>query len=525
MRRLPAGKWTAVALLSVLALVVGVHEFLAAPTVTLTYTAPEAAGTLFARLSGEERDRLLFATLQHVRSLHPEDRARWLSGRSLRILPGGGVAAKDTPAMHDRFRVYLTSLSDRGAVETLASLPAERRVTLRLQLVDAGAFHREVLNQDAGAELVCDAISRRLLGDGDRLTRYPGTGAAEITTTVRQVQAIGPLLDEVKWNPPPYPTLASLYDATNTAHYFETARESVEPASRFWLRPEYPSVAASLSATGPLTLDQRERLRTFLGTWGKGHYALLSGARLSDLQYKTLPDRDPFNAWTGEPVAEHLARLLWMRAVLDASEGKPIDGAGAAAMAIFWADRLERGESPYYLSTPAVRAIGCRAFSAMLRSASPAFTTDEWRALLGLFALRMAPYEKPWPEGRFLPAERRDPLERFVNQWRRAQERRYWQRWRFSQSMVDLLRVEIALEIYRLENPEYPERLSRLAPGILPAVPQDTLHRRDFVYKTDGLTFQLYSLGYDGKDDGGALRCDPDDPDSPGDWSWRVGGT
>jgi hypothetical protein len=62
----------------------------------------------------------------------------------------------------------------------------------------------------------------------------------------------------------------------------------------------------------------------------------------------------------------------------------------------------------------------------------------------------------------------------------------------------------IALKRYQLRHGEYPADLSALVPEILPAVPADPVDGKPLRYRrsADG-TFVLYSIGYDGKDDGG----------------------
>jgi hypothetical protein len=62
----------------------------------------------------------------------------------------------------------------------------------------------------------------------------------------------------------------------------------------------------------------------------------------------------------------------------------------------------------------------------------------------------------------------------------------------------------IALKRYQLRHGNLPERLSELLPELLPSVPLDPVDGKPLRYRrnTDG-TFLLYSVGADGKDDGG----------------------
>lgn len=75
-----------------------------------------------------------------------------------------------------------------------------------------------------------------------------------------------------------------------------------------------------------------------------------------------------------------------------------------------------------------------------------------------------------------------------------------------------------ALERYRLAQGGYPESLSDLVPKYLEAVPVDLMDGQLLRYKkrADGW-FDLYSVGYNGTDDGG-IKVD----DEKGDWIWPL---
>jgi len=79
------------------------------------------------------------------------------------------------------------------------------------------------------------------------------------------------------------------------------------------------------------------------------------------------------------------------------------------------------------------------------------------------------------------------------------------------QSSVDLARVAIALERYRLAHGEYPDSLDPLAPQFINPVPHDIINGHPLNYRrtADGL-FVLYSVGWNEKDDGGARGTGPD---------------
>jgi hypothetical protein len=62
----------------------------------------------------------------------------------------------------------------------------------------------------------------------------------------------------------------------------------------------------------------------------------------------------------------------------------------------------------------------------------------------------------------------------------------------------------IALKHYHLKHENYPDNLSKLTPELLASIPLDPVDGKPLHYRknTDG-TFVLYSVGANGKDDGG----------------------
>lgn len=96
----------------------------------------------------------------------------------------------------------------------------------------------------------------------------------------------------------------------------------------------------------------------------------------------------------------------------------------------------------------------------------------------------------------------------------------------YGQESVDLARVAIALERYRLARGQYPESLDPLAPQWMARLPRDIINGQPLQYRrtADG-QFVLYSVGWNEADDGGvvvlnkgsSLRVDI----NLGDWVWR----
>ena len=99
----------------------------------------------------------------------------------------------------------------------------------------------------------------------------------------------------------------------------------------------------------------------------------------------------------------------------------------------------------------------------------------------------------------------------------------------WSQASVDLARVAIALERYRLAHGEFPESLDALAPQFIAKLPHDIINGQPLHYRrTDDGQFVLYSVGWNETDDGGEVALDGPFGKSgnvninKGDWVWRY---
>ncbi|MCH8042981.1 MAG: hypothetical protein IID44_04620 [Planctomycetes bacterium] len=68
--------------------------------------------------------------------------------------------------------------------------------------------------------------------------------------------------------------------------------------------------------------------------------------------------------------------------------------------------------------------------------------------------------------------------------------------------------LALALAAYRADHGAYPRALSKLAPKYIAKLPRDPFAGADFRYRPVGKGYVLYSVGRNGKDDGG---IDPDD--------------
>jgi hypothetical protein len=89
-------------------------------------------------------------------------------------------------------------------------------------------------------------------------------------------------------------------------------------------------------------------------------------------------------------------------------------------------------------------------------------------------------------------------------------------------SRVRLAQVACALERHRLARGSHPETLAQLVPEFLPSVPRDLIDGQSLRYhRVPEGGFDLYSIGFDGKDDGGApVEPEAQDATASGDWCW-----
>lgn len=79
-----------------------------------------------------------------------------------------------------------------------------------------------------------------------------------------------------------------------------------------------------------------------------------------------------------------------------------------------------------------------------------------------------------------------------------------------------------ALERYRLKHGAFPQDLAPLVPDYLPSLPIDPMNRQPLRYQsTDNGWFKLWSVGLNGRDDGGVMKRG-DDNDADGDWVWPT---
>ena len=101
------------------------------------------------------------------------------------------------------------------------------------------------------------------------------------------------------------------------------------------------------------------------------------------------------------------------------------------------------------------------------------------------------------------------------------------------QNSVNLARVAIALERYRLAHGEYPESLDVLSPQFIAKLPHDIINGQPLHYRRDPPSpgsgaasgqFVFYSVGWNETDDGGEVGFKKDGAVdiNTGDWVWRY---
>lgn len=96
------------------------------------------------------------------------------------------------------------------------------------------------------------------------------------------------------------------------------------------------------------------------------------------------------------------------------------------------------------------------------------------------------------------------------------------ERFAVAQVTADQVALGCALERYRSVHGEYPGKLAALVPSFIAALPHDVLTGEPYLYKRDDRgDFVLYSVGWNGSDDGGVPGRRLFD-DLEGDWVWEY---
>lgn len=94
-------------------------------------------------------------------------------------------------------------------------------------------------------------------------------------------------------------------------------------------------------------------------------------------------------------------------------------------------------------------------------------------------------------------------------------------RFAWTQTLLDEANIACAIERYRLTHARYSDSLDQLAPQFIDKLPPDIIGGQPMHYQraSDG-SFVLYSIGWNGTDDGGVT--DPKAYVEKGDWVWKY---
>lgn len=99
----------------------------------------------------------------------------------------------------------------------------------------------------------------------------------------------------------------------------------------------------------------------------------------------------------------------------------------------------------------------------------------------------------------------------------------------WAQAGIDEAIVACALERYRLVHGQFPDTLDALSPQFAEHIPHDLITGEPLKYhRTEGGQFILYSVGWNGKDDGGKIALTEGSHGrvdiTKGDWVWQYAG-
>ena len=92
-----------------------------------------------------------------------------------------------------------------------------------------------------------------------------------------------------------------------------------------------------------------------------------------------------------------------------------------------------------------------------------------------------------------------------------------------AQTALNQAYIVAALERYRLKNNKYPRKLNNLQPDYISKIPGDLFHEKDLIYQSNqDSSFNLYSRGFNEKDDGGNffIQNNKINFSDKGDWPW-----
>ena len=188
-------------------------------------------------------------------------------------------------------------------------------------------------------------------------------------------------------------------------------------------------------------------------------------------------------------------------------EGRTNDAARIYTEGICFATKINHGGFLFYAWSSCV----CESFpSRALARLVPTLDCEQARKLIATLEQcdqNAASWDEVWSnEKRFLRHELRKPFTplecvQFLVSLRVNRE------FRFTHYAVTarrrLILTELALRCYQAEKAQPPRQLAQLVPKYLQRVPQDPFSSQPLIYRPQTTNWLLYSVGPDGKDDGG----------------------
>lgn len=145
-----------------------------------------------------------------------------------------------------------------------------------------------------------------------------------------------------------------------------------------------------------------------------------------------------------------------------------------------------------------------------LKERTPAYTDSDFLNYLRFYRASLNLLDSPPPQAMTESRKLRDALasnvmsqigEAVPAQWNKALQADFE-----LQARTDALKAALAIERYRLKNANLPDTLDQLSPGFLASTPNDRFDGQSIRFKKLGRGYTVYSVGVDGRDNGGAEK-------------------
>ena len=268
------------------------------------------------------------------------------------------------------------------------------------------------------------------------------------------------------------------------------------------------SKAIARSADDPSLIDlDHERLRVWVATNAEPLCLLRAGLnRLCAMPVEAALTNANMNQLAD---MKKLAHLLIAEGRLRELDNQPADAARSYTDLIRFGNEISRGG---WLITRLVgiacEALGCRALAQVVPRLGREDVRLELRDLEKIDAGRVTWGEVRENERYFTRRQLRkywNPLVWVVAWWQNRQALQGTEtKHKLIVARERLVAIELALRAYQSERGRPPTRLDDLVTNYLSRVPSDPFTAQPMVYRSQATNWLLYSVGPDGKDDGGA---------------------